>query len=245
MAARIRTDSVSYSARGTTLRGYLAYDEAMANARPGVLVVPEWWGLDDYIKSRARMLAELGYTALALDMYGEGKTADNPDAAGKLMNSVLEDMASGEARLKAGYEQLKAHSTTDANRIAAIGYCFGGAMVLHAARIGMPLRGVVSFHGSLGSFHKPAPGAVAARILVCHGAGDKFISDEEIASFKREMDEARASYRFISYPDALHGFTNPHADENGKKFGIPLAYSREVDEQSWREMKSFFADIFR
>jgi dienelactone hydrolase len=117
-------------------------------------------------------------------------------------------------------------------------------MVLHAARIGMPLRGVVSFHGSLGSFHKPARGSVAARILVCHGAADKFISDEEVAAFKREMDEVGANYRFIAYPGALHGFTNPHADENAKKYGIPLAYSREVDEQSWREMKSFFADIF-
>ena len=155
----------------TNLRGYLAYDDSSEDARPGIIVVHEWWGLNDYIQARARQLAELGYCALAIDMYGDGRTADNPEQAGAQMNAVLEDMKTGTARLEAGYQTLQQHERVDGSRVAAIGYCFGGAMVLHMARIGMPLKGVVSFHGALGSFHKPAPGEVKAAVLVCHGAG--------------------------------------------------------------------------
>jgi dienelactone hydrolase len=242
-SANIHTETVSYTASGTTLRGYLAYDESADAERPGVLVVHEWWGLNEYIRRRAQMLAELGYTALAVDMYGEGQTADNPDEAGRLMNTVLQDMRQGEARFKAGYELLKGQSTTDAH-MAAIGYCFGGAMVLHAARIGMDLDGVVSFHGALGSAHKPTPGGVRARILVCHGAADSLVPDDDITAFKREMAEACADYRFEAYEGALHGFTNPDADENGKKYGLPLAYSAQTDRRSWQAMQDFFNAIF-
>ncbi|MFQ5760178.1 MAG: dienelactone hydrolase family protein, partial [Acidiferrobacterales bacterium] len=164
--------------------------------------------------------------------------------AGSLMNAVLQDMAQGEVRLKAGYELLKGQSTTDAAHVAAIGYCFGGAMVLHAARIGMDLDGVVSFHGSLGSAHKPAPGSVRARILVCHGAADSLVPDAGITAFKREMEAAGADYRFEAYEGALHGFTNPDADENGKKYGLPLAYSAEADRRSWQAMQDLFNAIF-
>ena len=243
-SANIHTETVSYPANGTTLKGYLAYDAGSDAKRPGVLVVHEWWGLNDYIRRRARMLADLGYTALAVDMYGEGQTADNPDEAGRLMNTVLQDMRQGKTRLEAGYGLLKGQSTTDAAHVAAIGYCFGGAMVLHAARIGMDLDGVVSFHGSLGSAHKPAPGSVRARILVCHGAADSLVPDADITAFKREMEEAGADYRFEAYKGALHGFTNPDADENGKKYGLPLAYSAETDRRSWQAMQDFFNTIF-
>lgn len=243
-SANIHTETVSYTANATSLKGYLAYDEGSDAKRPGILIVHEWWGLNDYIRRRAQMLAEIGYTALAVDMYGEGQTADNPDNAGSLMNAVLEDMAQGEARLQAGYELLKDQPTTDAAHVAAIGYCFGGAMVLHAARIGMDLGGVVSFHGALGSAHKPAPGSVRARILVCHGAADSLVPDDEVAAFKREMEEAGADYRFVAYERALHGFTNPDADENGKKYGLPIAYSAEADSRSWQAMQDFFKAIF-
>lgn len=237
-------ESFSYFADGTALQGYLAYDASQDEARPGVLVVHEWWGLNDYIRSRAERLAELGYSALALDVYGDGKTADNPDDAGSLMNAVLGDMATGTARLRAGYEALKGHASVDASRMAAIGYCFGGAAVLHMARIGMALNAVVSFHGSLGSFHKPGPGEVKAEVLVCHGAADEFISEEEVQGFKAEMDAAEADYRFIAYEGALHGFTSPQADANGKKYGLPLAYDKSADEASWQEMKDLFDQIF-
>ena len=240
----IHAETITYSANGTNLQGYLAYDDTSGGPRPGVLVVHEWWGLNDYIRGRARMLAELGYAALAVDMFGDGKTADNPDDAGRLMNSVLEDLPTAEARFQAGHEVLSKHASTDGSRIAAIGYCFGGAVVLHAARTGMDLTGVVSFHGALGSFHKPAPGSVKAKVLVCHGADDQFISAEEVSSFKREMEEAGVDCRFVSYAGALHAFTNPAADENGRKYGLPLAYNADADHRSWQEMEGFFQEIF-
>ena len=238
--ANITTENVSYSANGTALNGFVAYDAARSGARPGVLVIHEWWGLDDYIRGRAKMLAELGYTALAVDMYGDGQTADNPDDAGALMNGVLSDMGQGTARIKAAYETLAGHANTDAERMAAIGYCFGGAMVLHAARIGMDLNAVVSFHGALGSFHKPGPGEVKANVLVCHGAADALVPDEDVANFKAEMDAAGANYTFNAYDGALHGFSNPNATANGQKYGLPLAYDEAVDNQSWSDMKALF-----
>jgi len=239
----VHSETVTYKADDTTLRGFLAYDDSTDAERPGVIVVHEWWGLNDYIRWRARRLAELGYAALAVDMYGGGKTADNPDDAGKLMNGVLEDMQTAESRLKAGLELLRDQELTDSSRIAAIGYCFGGAMVLHAARIGMDLRGVVSFHGALGSAHKPERGGVRAKVLVCHGADDKLVPDEDVAALKKEMEDAGADLRFIAYEGALHGFTNPDADANGKKYGLPLAYNAQVDEKSWKAMQEFFDEV--
>jgi dienelactone hydrolase len=239
----IHTETVTYQAGATTLRGHLAIDRSRPGRRPGVLVVHEWWGLNDYVRRRARMLAELGWAGLAVDMYGDGRTAASPDEAGKLMNGVLADMKTGEARLRAGYDRLAADDAVDPARIAAIGYCFGGAVVLHAARIGMPLRGVVSFHGALGSLHRPAPGSVTAKLLVCHGAADALVPDAEVAAFKQEMDAARADYRFVAYPGALHGFTNPEATANGKAYGLPLAYDAEVDRRSWEDMREFLTRV--
>jgi len=241
----ITNQDVSYSAAGTTLRGHLAVDDAKTGKRPGILVVHEWWGLNDYIRRRTHLLAELGYTALAADMYGEGRTATDPSQAGTLMNGVLSDMKSGEARFRAAYDRLSAHPTVDPARIAAIGYCFGGAVVLHGARLGMPLAAVVSFHGALGSMHRPAPGGVKAKVLVCHGAADGLVPDTDVAAFKQEMDAARADYRFVAYPGARHSFTNPDADANGKKFGIPLGYDAEADRRSWQDMQELFARAFR
>ena len=240
MSADIRTENVSYSANGTGLEGYLACDAGSDGPRPGVLVVHEWWGLDDYIRGRARQLAEIGYCALAVDMYGGGRTAADPEQAGALMNGVLEDMAAAEARFRAGYALLAGDPRSDAGRIAAIGYCFGGAIVLHGARLGMDLRAVVSFHGSLGSFHEPEPGAVRARVLVCHGASDSLVPEAEVAAFRAEMESAGADYEFIAYEGAQHGFTNPHATANGEKYGLPLAYDAGVDARSWQDMLSLF-----
>ena len=243
MPATIHSEPVTYRAGDTTLRGFLATTAAQ-DARPGVLVVHEWWGLNDYIRRRARMLAELGYTALAVDMYGDGRVADNAAEAGALMTAVVNDRKAAEARFAAGFDLLKAQPGTDGNRIAAIGYCFGGAVVLHAARLGLPLRGVVSFHGALGSMHTPTPGGVRAKILVCHGAADSLVPDSDVAAFKHEMDQARADYRFVTYDNALHGFTNPDADTNGKKYGIPLAYDAVADQRSWQDMREFLTRIF-
>lgn len=240
----VHTETVRLSADGAALDCYLAGKRQIDGRRPAVVVVHEWWGLNDYIRRRARMLAELGFTALAVDMYGGGEVADNPDDAGRLMNAVLADISQAESRMAAAFEYLQNDRSVDPERIAAIGYCFGGGVVLHAARTGMPLAGVVSFHGSLGSFHTPAPGSVRAKVMVCHGADDVLVPDESVTALKDEMQAAGADLRFISYPGALHGFTNPDADANGEKYGLPLAYSEDTDQRSWQDMQGFFKEIF-
>ena len=238
--ADIHTETVSYSANGTTLKGFLAHDPD-AGARAGVLIVHEWWGLDDYIRQRARMLAELGYSAMAVDMYGGGRTAADPSAAAELMNAALADIEAMVSRFEAARDLLAGHAATDGSRLGAIGYCFGGAVVLHMARIGMALNAVASFHGSLGSFHTPAKGEVKAKILVCHGAADSLVPDADVSAFKAEMDKAGADYTFNAYDGALHGFSNPAASANGKQYGLPLAYDEAADRQSWSDMQALFS----
>jgi len=240
----IKNEELSYQVGDTTLKSYFAWDSDVEQQRPGILVIHEWWGLNDYVRGRADMLAELGYTALAVDMYGDGKVADSADEAGAAMNEVLGDMTTGTARLSASLEILKAQKQTDAGRTAAIGYCFGGAMVLHMARTGMPVDAVASFHGSLGSFHKPNPGEVSAHVLVCHGADDSLIPEDDITAFRNEMDHARANYEFVSYPGALHGFSNPDADAKAREYGLPLGYDADTDRQSWEQMQALFNSVF-
>lgn len=241
----IHTEEVSYSAGGVTLKGYLAYDAASKVKRPGVLVVHEWWGHNDYARKRARMLAEMGYTALAVDMYGDGKKAAHPDDAGKFAKEVFSNLPAGEARFTAAMKILKANPYTDNDKVAAIGYCFGGGVVLHMARVGTGLKGVVSFHGSLGSMHTPEPGSVKAAVLVANGADDPFVTKEQIDALDKEMADAGADYRFVSYAGAKHSFTNPDADDYGARFDMPLKYSKEADEASWKEMTKFFGKIFK
>lgn len=236
----LHSETIEYAQDGTSLLGYFAYDKNVEGARPGVLVFPEWWGVNDYIKQRTRELAELGYAALAVDMYGGGQLAGNADEAAAMMSSVLEDMQTGTARIRAGYECLKAQPQADPAKLGAVGYCFGGAMALHAARIGIDLRGVVSFHGALGSFHRPSRGEVKAKVLVCHGAEDAMVSDQDVASFKEEMVDAGVDFKFVSYEGALHGFTSRDASENAKKYGLPIGYNAEADAGSWKEMRAFF-----
>ena len=240
----IKSQALSYKAGKDQLKGCMAYDNESESARPGVMVIHEWWGLDDYIRTRTDKLAELGYAALAIDMYGNGATAGSPDEAGGMMNAVLGNMETGTSRLRAAYDVLCAQPVVDNTRIAAIGYCFGGAMVLHMARIGMPLKAVVSFHGALGSFHVPAPGKIQSRILICHGAKDSLVPESDIEAFHAEMATAEASVKFESYEGALHGFTNPEATERGQNYGLPLAYDQRADDASWSEMKILFDEVF-
>ena len=178
------------------------------------------------------------------DVYGGGKIAADADEAGQLMNGLLGDMNAVTARVQAAIDTLKAQPQTDTSRMGAMGYCLGGALSLHAARLGLDLRGVVSFHGSLGKTHEAKAGDIKAKVLVCHGADDKFISDEELAGFKQEMADLNVDMTFESYPGALHGFTNPEADEKGKKYGLALAYDAAVDKQSWEAMRSHWAHVF-
>jgi dienelactone hydrolase len=243
--SRIEGGTVEYSAQGVVMKGYLAYDAAIQGRRPGVLVVHEWWGLNDYARMRARMLAELGYTALAVDMYGGGKQATHPDDAGKFSSEVMKNFDAGKARFLAAMDFLKQQPTVDPTRIAAIGYCFGGGVVLNMARQGVDLKGVASFHGSLTAIRPAQPGGIRAKIIVFNGADDKFTTAEQIASFKQEMTAAGADYVFISYPGAVHSFTNKDADELGKKFNMPLAYNADADRKSWDELKNFLSTIFK
>jgi len=237
--------TVAYSAQGMVMTGYLAYDENIQGRRPGVLVVPEWWGLNDYARKRAKMLAELGYTALAVDMYGEGKQTALPEEAGKLSSEVTKDFDVAKARFIAALDFLKQHPTVVPTRIAAIGYCFGGGVVLNMARQGVDLKGVVSFHGGLTAVKPAQPGSVKAKILVLNGDADKFVTPEQIEAFKQEMRAAGADFQFISYTGAMHSFTNPEATELGKKFNMPIAYNAKADKESWNEMKEFLSTIFR
>lgn len=243
----IQTQDIRYSAAGADLHGYLAWDAARKGRRPGVLVVHEWWGSNDYVRRRADMLAELGYTALAVDMYGGGRTADSPDAAGRLMNDLLADLMVVRARFDAALQQLRSHATTDPARLAAIGYCMGGGIVLHMARYGAALRAVASFHGSLplGLAPQGEGAAVTARIAVYHGEADVFFSAEQVDAFKTEMRETGADCLFVSLPGALHGFSNPQASANGEKYGLPLRYNELADRCSWDHLRLVLESAFR
>ena len=236
---------VEYRAGETVLKGYLAEDPAVRGKRPGVLVVHEWWGHNDYARKRARMLAEQGYAALALDMFGEGKTAKHPDDAGRFANELMKKKWVAEARFNAALDYLKKQPTVDPARIAAIGYCFGGGIVLHMARQGADLKGVISYHGTLATDSPAAPGAVKAKVLVFSGEEDKMVPPEQVAGFKEEMKKAGVSYRYVGYPGAKHGFTNPDADVYAKKFNLPLAYNRQADRDSWEQTLKFLLDVFR
>jgi dienelactone hydrolase len=242
--AAVVGEEVSYQAGDTALKGYLARDTAMQGKRPGILVVHEWWGLNDYARERARQLAELGYVALAVDMYGDGRTADHPDDAGKFASAVSSNLPLMQARFEAARAFLNSQPDVNPEQNAALGYCFGGGVVLAMARSGADLDAVVSFHGSLAGGGAAVPGAVKARILVANGADDPFVTPEQIAAFKADMDAAGADYTFINYPGAKHSFTNPGADAFGEKFGLPLAYNAPADADSWAEMQALLRSVF-
>jgi dienelactone hydrolase len=235
--AEVVGEPVEYREGDTLMRGYLAYDAAVEGRRPGVLVVHEWWGHNDYARSRAAQLAGLGYTALAVDMYGDGKQAAHPKDAGKFAGEVKKNMAQATARFEAARSLLANHPTVKGDEISAIGYCFGGGIVLEMARRGVDLDLVASFHGSLPTEHPAKKGGVKAEVLVFNGADDPFVKAEQIVDFKAEMEAAGVNYAFTSYPGAKHSFTNPGADVFGKKFELPLAYNEAADRQSWEALE--------
>ncbi len=242
--AAVQGREVTYQANGTTLKGYIAYDDAIKGRRPGVLVVHEWWGQNEYARRRAHMLAGLGYTALAVDMYGEGKVVDNPVDAGRLAAGVSNDLPLAKARFEAAMQLLRKQDTVDANEMAAFGYCFGGGVVLSMARIGEDLKGVASFHGGLGTDHPAEPGMIKARIISFSGDADPMIGADKVAAFRQEMEKAGVNYRVVTYPGAKHAFTNPDADELGKKFNLPIAYDAKADHDSWEQATVFLREVF-
>lgn len=245
---KLKTESVTYSPADNkdslVMDGYIAWDENIEGKRPAVLVVHEWWGLNDYVKRRVRELAGLGYIAMAVDFYGNGKRADNPTDAGKLATPFYQDPQMAKQRFDAALATLRGYSQTDTTKIAAIGYCFGGTQVLNMANLGENLVGVVSFHGGL-QVVTPDKAKLKANVLVCHGGADPFVPAEQVALFRKQMDSIGAKYTFKVYDGATHAFSNPDATAMGEKFKIPIAYNAAADTASWNDMKTFFGTIFK
>ncbi len=235
---------ITYSGGGVSMKGFLAYDGDLQGKRPGVLVVHEWWGQNNYPRERARMLAKLGYVALAVDMYGDGKLAERPDSAGKMAMGVMQNLDNAKERYVAAYDLLKAQPECDSTKIGAIGYCFGGGVVLAMDLLGVPLDGIVSFHGSLPQQVPPGTAPASAKVLVCNGAADPFNPPPAVDQFKKIMDSLKVDYKFIDYPGALHAFTNPASDSVGKLYNIPIAYNQAADKESWKAMEEFFKGVF-
>ena len=240
-SATVKTREIEYRQGETALQGFVAWDDAARGRRPGVLVVHEWWGLNEHARNQARRLAEAGYVGFALDMYGKGKVTTHPQDAQALVSEVTKDPAVLAARFNAALEQLKRDPHVDTTRIAAIGYCFGGAVVLGMARAGADLAAVVTFHGALATTSPAQPGKVKARVLVLAGGADPFVPPEQLEAFKREMQAAGARFEVTTYPGAKHGFTNPDAAQ----YGMPqLAYDAAADRESWAAMLKLFKEIW-
>ncbi|HET9462406.1 MAG TPA: dienelactone hydrolase family protein [Thiobacillus sp.] len=238
LAAVIGKD-VSYKAGDTVMKGYLAYDDAIKDKRAGVLVVPEWWGANDYGRKRARMLAGEGYVALVVDMYGNGQVADNPTDAGALAGSVNKNPQLAYARFDAARSFLDKQPNVKKGEIAALGYCFGGGVVLNMVRSGMPLKAAATFHGVLATDMSVKPGAIKTKLRIFHGEADTLVPPEQVEAFKTEMDNAKADYMLVSYPDVKHTFTNREADSYAAQFGLPLKYDNAADNDSWTRTLEF------
>jgi len=238
--AELVTRVVEYQHEGTALKGYLAYDGSISGRRPGVLVIHEWWGLNDYARMRADMLARMGFVALAADMYGGGMVAENRDHAATLSGQFMGQPLI-RTRARAGLDVLAGHELVDPKRLAAIGYCFGGTTVLQLAYSGAELAGVVSFHGGLPAPQPDDYGRIKARVLLAHGADDPFVSADTIAAFQKGMRESGADWQMIYYGKAMHSFTNPQAGGANIR---GAAYDKLADERCWGHMKVFFDEIF-
>ncbi len=243
--AEVQTREVDYEVDGESFTGYLAYDDSIDENRPGVLIVHEWWGHGDYVRKRAEMLAELGYVAFALDMYGSDKYAEHPSQANEFMQAVLSDQDAAKARFTAALSVLREQPMVAQDDIAALGYCFGGAVVLNMARAGVDLDGVVSYHGMLATESPAQPGDVSAAIRVFNGEADPMVPSRQVADFKAEMTAAEADYELVNYAGAQHGFTNPEASDLGQEFELPLAYDANADADSWRKTQQFLEQLFR
>lgn len=239
----INGKEVTYNTEETAMIGYLAYDENQEGKRPGIIVVHEWWGHNDYVRERADMLAEMGYTALAVDMYGDGKQAAHPDDAGKFSGMVMSNIDEAQARFEAALKILQSHETVDTSSLAAIGYCFGGSVALTMANSGMPLDVVAAFHSGVQLPIMPGEN-LKAKVLVCNGADDPFVSAESVSAFTEALEKVNADYKYIAYEGAVHAFTSKGADSLGAKFELPLAYNQEADEKSWEELQKLLSDTF-
>lgn len=240
VSSKAVSGEITYTVDTTTMIGYMAYPAKIDDRKPGVIVVHEWWGQTAYARKRADMLADLGYVALAVDMYGDGKTVNNPGDAQKLAISVMGNFETAKKRFRKALDVLKADAHVDTSKIGAIGYCFGGSVVLSMVNAGIDLEAVAAFHAGLQLPVMPGEGKIDTRVLVCNGAADPMIPEKDAEAYKSALDAAGIAYKYVSYPGAMHAFSNPDATELGKKFNLPIAYDEKADTASWNEMQKFF-----
>ena len=234
---------VIYQTDSTVMKGYVAYDSVATDKKPGILVIHEWWGHNEYVRERADKLAELGYVALAVDMYGEGKKAEHPKDAGMFAGEVMSNMDVAKARFEQALTTLKKNPMVDSNSIAVVGYCFGGSVAMTMANAGYDIDAVAAFHSGF-SLPIPPQNGIKAKYLICNGADDPFIPAESAEAFKAKMDSVNANYKYIAYEGAVHAFTSPYADEMGAKFELPLAYNAAADSSSWFELQILLKSVF-
>jgi len=240
--AQIHTETIEYKQGDAVLEGYLAYDSSIKGPRPGVLIVHQWKGLTDYEKKRAEMLARLGYTAFALDIYGKGIRPKSNQEAGAQAGKYKSNRDLLRARVQAGLAVLQRHELTDPRRVAAIGYCFGGTTVIELARSGADIAGVVSFHGGLDSPHPEDGKNIKCKVLALQGADDPFVPAKDLAAFEDEMRQAKVDWQLVKYGGAVHSFTDWNAGDNPQQ---GVAYNEKADRRSWEVMNQFFAEIFK
>ncbi|HUR66755.1 MAG TPA: dienelactone hydrolase family protein [Chitinophagaceae bacterium] len=240
---KLKEQTISYKVDTATMNNYVVYDENLEGPRPVVFVIHEWWGLNDYAKSRARQLAEMGYIAMAIDMYGNGRMGTDPGAAEKLAMPFYMNPELASPLFDSAWSAMKNFSQADMTKTAAIGYCFGGAQAINFAKMGKDLDAVVSFHGNLNVM--PAnKDLLKAQVLVCHGDSDSFVPSAEVEMFRKQMDSIGAKYSVKIYEGATHAFTNPEATALGEKFKLPLKYNAKADSASWQHMIGLFKQIF-
>ena len=239
--AKMITKTIDYKQGGATLQGYLAYDDAFKGKRPGVLVAHQWMGLTDYERERARMLAEMGYVAFALDVYGKGVRPKSREEAGKLAGIYKANRPLLRNRARAAVIELRKQPNVDVHRLAIIGYCFGGGTALELARSGADLKGFVSFHGSLDTPTPADAKNIKGKVLILHGADDPFSPMKQVEALMAEMKAAKVNYEVDLYGDTVHSFTEKNA---GNDNSTGAAYNAQSDARSWARMKGFFGEIF-
>ena len=240
---KIIGEEIAYESDTTLLRGYIAHNDALKINRPGIIVVHEWWGHDDFAREKADELAEMGYVALAVDMYGEGKKAAHPEEAMAFSSSVMKNFDTAKQRFMAAVETLKADENVDPNQISAIGFCFGGSVALSMANAGLDLDAVAVFHSGLELPVMPSEN-LKAKLLIQNGAEDMMITDQQVNEFKAQLEAVDADYKYIAYDGVKHSFTNKDADSLAKKYELPLAYDKEATEKSWENMKALFEKVY-
>jgi len=241
----IETREVTYKSGEVSMVGYVAQPKGLAGKAPGVIVVHEWWGQNDYPRKRAEMLAEKGYVAMAIDMFGARKVADHPKTAGEFATAVMKGSKIVARRFNSALKVLREQPQVEADNIAAIGYCFGGSVVIEMAKQGADLKSVASFHGGLRTPTVPKTGKIKAEVAVFTGAKDPMIDAIQVSDFEKSLNAVKAKYSVVVYPNALHGFTNPQATNNGQKFGLPLAYDLEADQDSWGKLLGLLQKNFK